>query len=434
MADNEILKRVAEDGHMDYKEWPGLLERLLPRLDHITYNDFQTPLIPLPISPRVLPHDQSSAIQREASPSQESTSQSSQTTNEENAPPLSPPSRPPVPAFSASTTEQQNLVTESSTIRPPEGTLPPQLLSLLSSIKDTLQATFFTAPPHTIQRLAELILRPTAHYRSLPSFLRALDRVLSVSSGADVFPLPNAALPSPPSDSSGVLNGTNNPYGTPTSMSNLGSDESLGGALLTPIPWLRDQQGEVRTESTETIDGPNGAGSVETVSISLNGVASPSLPSQLGESSMRSAGAVTQGELLRQEQQAGVVPVAQGSTTRQTRSATARGLAEANEGEEEEHPHARGPDEMTMEDMGPQESATKKGGFDVEAALGRSVPKIDDKGNDDGKEADGSSEQEDDKNKGIVLADADGKTEGDGLKADNSGENVGADAVDTTMQ
>lgn len=62
-----------------------------------------------------------------------------------------------------------------------------------------------------------------------------------------------------------------------------------------------DLEGEVRTESTETIDGPNGVGSIETVSVSVNGI--PSMGA-------RGIG-VTQGELLRQEQRAGVVPVSQ---------------------------------------------------------------------------------------------------------------------------
>ena len=93
-------------------------------------------------------------------------------------------------------------------------------------------------PPHTIQRLAELILRPTAHYRTLPAYLRAVDRVVSVTSGVDVFPFngPSSASAQPnglmhPPNSAGTYLATDYTTG-------LGSDESLGGALLTPIPWL----------------------------------------------------------------------------------------------------------------------------------------------------------------------------------------------------
>lgn len=93
-------------------------------------------------------------------------------------------------------------------------------------------------PPHTIQRLAELILRPTAHYRTLPAYLRAVDRVVSVTSGADVFPFsaPTDISPQP----NGLVHASNSAgtYVTPDFAHGPGSDESLGGALLTPIPWL----------------------------------------------------------------------------------------------------------------------------------------------------------------------------------------------------
>lgn len=134
-----------------------------------------------------------------------------------------------------------------------------------------------------------------------------------------------------------LSNGITDALAAPSPWATPGSDEALGGALLTPIPWLQpnhhgiggppqsgigtpgqrsptgsqssapspgmsnDLEGEVRTESTETIDGPNGVGSIETVSVSVNGI--PSMGA-------RGIG-VTQGELLRQEQRAGVVPVSQ---------------------------------------------------------------------------------------------------------------------------
>lgn len=116
--------------------------------------------------------------------------------------------------------------------------LPPPLALLLGSIRSSIQSFFVAKPPHTIQRLAELILRPTAHYKTLPAYLRAVDRVVSVTSGADVFPF--SAPPSASAQSNGLVHPTNSAgaYLTPDYSSGLGSDESLGGALLTPIPWL----------------------------------------------------------------------------------------------------------------------------------------------------------------------------------------------------
>ncbi|KAL9135323.1 MAG: hypothetical protein Q9175_003480 [Cornicularia normoerica] len=43
-----LLEELSKDGKMDYAEWPGLLERLLSRLEQVAYNDFPTPSIPLP--------------------------------------------------------------------------------------------------------------------------------------------------------------------------------------------------------------------------------------------------------------------------------------------------------------------------------------------------------------------------------------------------
>jgi len=72
-----------------------------------------------------------------------------------------------------------------------------------------------------------------------------------------------------------------------------------------------------------------------------------------------------------------------------------------------------------MEDMGPQERGAARGGFDVEAALGRSVPNMEDK-EEGGKEERKHGKEDED----VVITDADGKTEEDTRKADTSGENV----------
>ncbi|KAL7817412.1 hypothetical protein V8C26DRAFT_399067 [Trichoderma gracile] len=258
-------------------------------------------------------------------------------------------------------------------------------------------ASFKSYPPHTIQRIAELILRPRAHYKALASYLHALDRVAAVTSGTDTYPLP----PPIPDMSSIQLNGDepNDPamavsWSNPAAVA-VGSDEALGGALLTPIPWLirrstpPESVGEaapagaqIHSESTETIDGPNGVGSIETVSVSINGV--PSMGASRG---------VTQGELLRQEQRAGIVPVSQLTKGHDMMGEGGRGAPapsedhpmgdeeDEEEGEEgeEEAPHVRGPDEIGIGDTGPQSETTsvvgddgiEMQGIDLEAAVGR---------------------------------------------------------------
>ncbi|KAL2291907.1 hypothetical protein FJTKL_12063 [Diaporthe vaccinii] len=345
---------------------------------------------------------------------------------------------------------------------------------MIAEINGVLNESFHTYPPHTIQRLAELVLRPRQHYKSLPSYLHAVDRVVHVTSGNNTYPLP-PAIPDMSSMSLGGPNGVMDQgqpqeNGSDTSMawvstSNgnaIGSDEALGGALLTPIPWLqrrssgnRDVDGgsesgesstlgsdggpsplatnqgpaasqrsssqqssrqfETRTESTETIDGPNGVGSIETVSISVNGIP------PMGSAAQQRV--ITQGELIRQEQRAGVVPVSQLQRTGPvvvTSSSEASATTAADDGspsadaadndtamgevegegegeppkdtsseksdeempDEEEAPHARGPDIIGAADMGPQAPTSSSfslstggnmevRGIDVEAAVGR---------------------------------------------------------------
>lgn len=294
-------------------------------------------------------------------------SQESQTGDKENAAPTTPP-RPPVPAFSSSDAQG----------------FPQETVNFYNSIRSTLSTNFAKDAPHTIQRLAELILDPKQRYRFLPPYLRALDRVVSVSSPNDLFPLPQAILPT----ATGLLNGTTS---TPSPQSSLGSDESLGGALLSPIPWLQNRgaQNELISESTEMVEGPNGAGRIETVTVGMmNGsapapapVPPPTTPSNISQiasshpdgETLPSTGPVTQGEILRQEQEAGIVlnnPHSLTSNPTRTTTGDVEGggtVVETVEGEEEA-PHARGPELIGMEDTGPQKpSAT----LDIEGAVGR---------------------------------------------------------------
>ncbi|KAK3393806.1 hypothetical protein B0H63DRAFT_459280 [Podospora didyma] len=471
-TDDDILKKVAQDGSMDYSLWPGLLPALVSRIEKIVHHEFPIPHLPppnLPVrppSPRFLaPLPSSDPID---APDSSDAALSSDETNKENANPSSVlqvtrPSAPPPPSSAPSseptTTAQQE--------RQP-GTLPAPIIALLEEITSTLTLNFTEYPPHTIQRLAELVLCPRQHYRHLAAYLHALDRVVHVTSGANIYPLP-PAIPDM-SAMSLLANGVGGAGAgrltiNTAAANNIGSDEALGGALLTPIPWLtrranggdsqdssetggssplssgpsaagpaappqqpqtvspvqpqqqqpqrsaggaasssasaRALEGQVRTESTETIEGPNGMGSIETVSVSVNGIPS------MGAGAVLAQRGVTQGELLRQEQRAGVVPLSQLARQQQERaavvaanagpsaatssSAAAEAAADedapmhegdaADEDEEEEGvPHMQGPEDLGAADMGPQSASTSSvgpggavemHGIDVEAAVGR---------------------------------------------------------------
>ncbi|KAK0632788.1 hypothetical protein B0T14DRAFT_505102 [Immersiella caudata] len=511
-TDDDILKKVAVDGSMDYASWPSLLRTIVSRIENISHNDFTIPHIPpprppaRPASPRFLTQLPSSDLAEGADSSD--TANSSQENNKENASPT------PSVAFSHTATNaassssstiihsssppptSSNAVLHSNPDPPqpqqqqqqpppqpelPPGTLPTPVAALLSEVTSTLTLNFTTYPPHTIQRLAELVLRPRQHYRSVVSYLHALDRVVHVTSGANIYPLPPAipdmgAMTVLANGIAGAGLGTPNTVST-TASNSIGSDEALGGALLTPIPWLarranggaggarggagssddgssdagtasplssgsssgggsvgsstqqqqrqsatptlasqasnalgpgsgRKPEPQLRTESTETIEGPNGMGSIETVSISVNGI--PSMGAASG-SALAQRG-VTQGELLRQEQRAGVVPVsqlarhAQTATQQQQQQLAHQQASAANGGsspgaaspdedasmaedganggpadEEDEVPHARGPEEIGAADTGPQRATSGPFivsgdgtlGIDVEAAVGR---------------------------------------------------------------
>lgn len=140
----------------------------------------------------------------------------------------------------------------------------------------------------------------------------------------------------------------------------LGSDESLGGALLTPIPWLRNgvSVGEDSSEDSGLLDS--------NASTSTDGLDDPlSLPITHADGDSlvpgRPDGAVTQGELIRLEQEAGVVPV-----TRNPPDTHVSGTLEENSllDDEELVPHARGPDLLGSVDMG------RVDGQDVEIRIG----------------------------------------------------------------
>lgn len=192
-------------------------------------------------------------------------------------------------------------------------------------------------PPHTIQRLAELILRPTRHYRTLPAYLRAVDRVVAVSSTADIFPLPRAGPGDLPN---GIANGTST--GFMVTDDSLGSDESLGGALLTPIPWLNN------TDS----DGNNADSIAEGKwSMDSNSARGVSLISVLIYDDV---GAASQSELVGQQQNAGTAMTSHPEQT--TAAAMENETGESHTSPPpDEIPHARGPPVVGVEDMGLQD-------------------------------------------------------------------------------
>ncbi|KAK5155171.1 hypothetical protein LTS14_006126 [Recurvomyces mirabilis] len=452
MSTDALLEEAARDGSLDImasrarKCAPEAAQCLLPLLARIStiiqltcrqivYNDFPIPTIPLPvplpstIDPEVVAstppallsnHDEPGAHDLPTADENEPPA-GSQSSTKENDEPAELAARPP-PAAAFEVNRTQSAVQPPDSLETPAGTLPPDLLGSYHYSTRMLEQNFSRSPPYTIQRLAELVLYPRKHYRFLPAYLRALDRTVSVTSPASEFPLPQLTAAANAENGDFLTNGETT---QPSERDSLGSDESLGGALLTPIPWLRNnggpltgngngagQDGELHSESTETIDGPHGAGSIETVSVTVNGFSSttasnshtspssPTLSEQSDASSssstslestdaqLRQQGGVTQGELLRQEQEAGVVPVSQAAPRRSLISggAAAVGRESASAADvprdtaadiamddrsPEETPHARGPEEIGMEDMGPQQHKIGAVALDMEAAAGR---------------------------------------------------------------
>ncbi|EAW10688.1 uncharacterized protein ACLA_051600 [Aspergillus clavatus NRRL 1] len=204
--------------------------------------------------------------------------------------------------------------------------LPAPLALLFESIKTTLKSFFASRPPHTIQRLAELVIRPNAHYRTLPAYLRAVDRVVSVTSTADIFPLQTDVNIG---QTNGIMNGGASSFMFPDQAP--GSDESLGGALLTPIPWL----------TGASSPGPEGESSLSEVSgESVSLIVQPSQPEQ------------DQAQALESETVSHSAADAPSSAPAEHEPAGGDGSAPETT---EEIPHARGPPVLGVEDMGLQD-------------------------------------------------------------------------------
>jgi hypothetical protein len=388
------------------------------------HNDFPIPTVPPPFSS----HPPILAVESPTQPNPE-------TRILENGL-QQPPSRPlpPVPAFDSSATSTSRVIESIPPPQPPSAaTIPDLLIQQFNYITQTLRTCFSEKPPHTIQRFAELVLSPTKHYKTLPAWLRAVDRVVSVSSTADIFPLPHAPpLPGTVIDST-LTNGLTNGVGSGTAGggilwtnsdsrngydAGLGSDESLGGALLTPIPWLKN--GGVNNSSSTDMSSPRS----DPLGDPIEADGNPMVPE-------REDGAVTQGELIRQEQEAGIVPVSQ---LMGSRSSNMVGEAEDGELDDSEvMPHARGPDIVGAADIGLQ------GGRNLEVSIGGYADIRADQAHlegigEAGKPADVEMKAEDEAgDEDIVLTDVDGKTDEQADKeTDASGESVGPDAADTS--
>jgi PPP4R2 len=384
------------------------------------HNDFPIPIVP-PIT-----------SSQPSIPNIESPSQTNPETRMlENGIPQPPPrALPPVPAFNSSATSTARIRESPPPSQPSSAdTIPDLLIQQFNYITQTLRTCFSEKPPHTIQRFAELVLSPKKYYKTLPAWLRAVDRVVSVSSTADIFPLPHAQpLPGTVIDSTlangvnGIGSGTGGGGILWTNSDNrngydagLGSDESLGGALLTPIPWLKNG---VNNSSSTDMSSP----SSDPLGDPIQAHGNPMVPE-------RDQGAVTQGELIRQEQEAGIIPVNQTIGPRSLEMGE-----EADDGEVDDSeviPHARGPDIVGPEDIGLQ------GGRNMEVSIGgHADARLDEvrplveagKLSDVEMKTEGEAGDED-----IVLTDVDGKTDEQAdEKADASGENVGPDAADTS--
>ncbi|KAM7207102.1 hypothetical protein V8F33_000201 [Rhypophila sp. PSN 637] len=439
---DDILSRTAQDGSMNYASWPELLPALLSRIDHIARNIFPIPRVPPPRPPARAPSPRTVAPLTSSdpveAPGSSGTTPSSQETNKENANPSPFSARIAVsnaiPALSTAVSASGNPSVQQEGTAP--SSLPPQIAALLNEITSTLRVEFVSYPPHTIQRLSELLLNPHQHYRHLVAYLHALDRVVHVTSGANTYPLP-PAVSDMTSMSGGCSSvGTSNTSGLTINSSlanNIGSDEALGGALLTPIPWLkkstngntgddlsdpggssppsinpthaqqraqqsqlqpqvgaasRNREPQLRTESTETIEGPNGRGSIETVTITRAGPLSRG-----SDTALTNRGLVQGADIFRQDQRADSAASSQQVKSPQQEQETARASPATgtednkdstmteSDGPEDEKPYA-GPEEIGPEDTGPQlptqsrsthgpDGAVEVQGLDVEAAVGR---------------------------------------------------------------
>lgn len=323
-----------------------------------------------------------------------------------NGPPSSPPTVSPASDHAASPVRPSSEPPADDGLTEGKPRLPEELSTSYHYITNTLKTTFPTQPPHTIQRLSELVLHPRHHYRYLPSYLNALDRAVSVSSGSGLFPLPSLdplSLASTTFANGSLSNGNSSSSASPSPSpvsANAFQDDSLGGALLTPIPWLRANGGHGSSSSasgqgrsSSPLDAE--ADAMASSSSPLSASSPPGRDNIGGSTDELGSGPVTQGELLRQEQTSGSPPAPVSSLPSRAYLTTAPreeveavsaakaigdegiplygdGVDEVKSSDAQEQPHARGPDIIGLEDTGKQNPHSTGGQvLDLEAAVGR---------------------------------------------------------------
>ncbi|KAF9967987.1 hypothetical protein BGZ73_000296 [Actinomortierella ambigua] len=112
----------------------------------------------------------------------------------------------------------------------------------------------FTSPPFTIQRICELLLDPTAHHTLVTKYLRAVEKVLNITSSIDEFSNPAyvgvSALDSKEGGEQGESS-ANGGYGMMT------QDEELGGVEAS-MPRTTGSPEESRTVPTMAQDNKMG--------------------------------------------------------------------------------------------------------------------------------------------------------------------------------
>ncbi|GAA5865331.1 hypothetical protein JCM3774_004940 [Rhodotorula dairenensis] len=179
---------------------------------------------------------------------------------------------------------------------PPWPLAPEDALQARERAYDTLDS--FTGPPFTIQRLCELSLYPKRQYKSLPKYLRAVNRVLSVTSELSAFPEDHVDSAAPLASTSattldmtlglvgqGVIHPPVPSTSTSVSASPIATrrpsaSPSLSGSprsspqvvpLLSPIPWLTtsDTQSENGDVDPLHLSSPRSTASPQRVAVSL---------------------------------------------------------------------------------------------------------------------------------------------------------------------
>ncbi|RAL17186.1 uncharacterized protein BO97DRAFT_474269 [Aspergillus homomorphus CBS 101889] len=363
LLDEESLEIAANGGAIDPSKWPNLVEPLLERLQHNVYNVFPMPRVPPAAAQQPPLPSAATILAQNPSPSTTTSDSSANNSAETSIPPnLQTPPRPTATSSTTTPLSSERIpdsqpfssqaASSSSTNSP---TLPGPLDHLLTAISANIRTLFATKPPHTIQRLAELILRPTAHYRTLPAYLRAVDRVVSVTSPADIFPFRTSTGTHQPQhhQPNGTINGGGSAGSAggggavePSFMFSdhgLGSDESLGGALLTPIPWLHN------TASSPEAEGEQEAAAGGHIGAAGDGASETGFSAQttVGPTGgIDSGGSGAGGDVL--------APTATGENDTENEVMGGMDSVPA-ESAVEDVPHARGPPVVGVEDMGLQD-------------------------------------------------------------------------------